>query len=192
MKHIFLIGHKKRMGKDTFASMLAELTGGKIIRFADPMKQIIADTFNIPLVHLEDWKNEGDELVHANGYAQTYRDILQRFGTDAMKKQFGAEIWADLATEIVWEAAETNDVIIIPDFRFMPEYESIRRAFHNAETVIRTVNITRRGIETQDTHSSETELDDFTYDIKVKNNSDLNSLQRAAESFASAIKKGQL
>lgn len=184
MKHIILIGHKKRMGKDTFASMLAKLIGGKIIRFADPMKQIIADTFNIPIIHLEDWKNEGDELMHTTGYPQTYRDILQRFGSEAMKKQFGEEIWADLATERIWDAAKTNDVIIVPDFRFTPELESIRWAFHNKNTKIVTINIIRPGIETDDKHASETSLDSYKYDHVINNNGQVTDLELDVVKFA--------
>jgi len=107
MKHIILIGHKKRQGKDTFANMLADLTGGKIIRFADPMKQIIADTFSITLEELEKLKNDEQFLMHVCHH-QTYRDILQRFGSEAMKKQFGSDVWADLAVDSVIDALDDH------------------------------------------------------------------------------------
>ena len=180
MKTIILIGHKKRQGKDTLAAMLADITKGKVLRFADPMKGIIADTFDISVMQLEAWKNDGSSVAHdypeeGTTWEQTYRDILQRFGTEAMKKQFGDDVWGKLMVDkIEWES---NKVIIIPDFRFETEYRVLRAAFPKDRIV--TVNVVRSP-ESYDSHVSETALDEFKYDYVLMNISDLEYLQALA------------
>jgi hypothetical protein len=160
LKRVILIGHKKRQGKDTLAEMLAEITGGQIIRFADPMKEILSDTFGLQQEELEYAKNRGLRIRHDvrdGGYKQTYREVLQRFGTEAMKKQFGEDVWANLAVENTHDCAA--DVVIIPDLRFT------------------TVNIVRPGVDHIDGHESETELDGFAYDHVITNDGTLDDLR---------------
>ncbi len=188
-KTIIMIGHKKRQGKDTFANMVAEIAGGKVLRFAGPLKEIIADTFNISLPELEELKNEEVTLIHGHYHwhkemvtVQTYRDVLQRFGTEAMKKQFGSTVWAELMVRRINEAG--SDVIIIPDFRFYPEYETLSQHFSNIITVgIVRGNRLCRHTHFEDTHTSETALDDFDYDITIHNTGRLSDLKFKAVNF---------
>jgi hypothetical protein len=183
MKTVILIGHKMRQGKDTFARMLAELTGGEVMSFADPMKQIIADTFGMTLGELEEAKNDAHpQLVHFkppfHSYLQTYRDILQRFGTEAMKKQFGDDVWARLAVDrALWSK---SDIVIFSDLRFYPEYLLFKQS---EKFRVVTVNI-RRGDTGSNDHSSETSLDDFDYDFVIDNNGSLENLSDRAFTLA--------
>ncbi|MBE0498610.1 MAG: hypothetical protein IBX43_05135 [Campylobacterales bacterium] len=191
MKHIILIGHKKRQGKDTFAEMLQAHTGGTIIRFADPMKEIIADTLGMSLDELELIKNAElpITLPPKNGMlAQTNaRVILQRFGTEAMKKQFGKNVWGELLLEkAVLLGAETT---IVPDFRFEEEYQYLMR---NTAARIITVNIVRPGASSGDEHLSEKGLDGFPYDWVIDNDTDMAGLDWSAELFARRLIDGNL
>lgn len=175
MKQVVLIGHKQRQGKDTFAQFLAEETGGEILHFAEPMKQIIATTFDVSLPELEEWKNEGRTLLHPDGQDQTYRSVLQRFGTEAMKAQFGADVWGQVAlTQVL---ASASNVIIFPDFRYLSEYHTL---LQRTDLQITTVNVVRGGGASTGAHSSETELDEFEYQITVDNRGGLAELRESA------------
>ena len=186
MRTIILIGHKKRQGKDTLAAMLSEITGGEILSFADPMKEIIADTFNVPMGELEEAKNNELRVRHevrGGRYKQTYREVLQRFGTEAMKKQFGEDVWGKLAVDKI--RGSSSDVIIIPGFRFNVEYATLRSELPNDRIV--TVNIVRDE-QHYDTHTSETALDGFDYDHVIPNNRGLEHLQSCANLLWDVIK----
>jgi hypothetical protein len=187
MKTVILIGHKMRQGKDTFARMLAELTGGDVMSFADPMKQIISDTFGMTLGELEEAKNDlSSRLWHHRPnpvFPQTYRDILQRFGTEAMKKQFGDDVWARLAVDrALWSK---SDVVIFSDLRFYPEYLLFKQS---EKFRVVTVNI-RRGDTLSHDHSSETSLDDFDYDFVIGNYGSLEDLREPARALAESLSK---
>ncbi|MGL5753218.1 MAG: hypothetical protein ACRCXT_21930, partial [Paraclostridium sp.] len=125
MKTIILVSGKKRAGKDTVANMIVEQLQSAYsvsrLSFAEPMKEIIADTFEIYKDDLEESKNEGDEFIilpnhtkaNKTPYEQEYtaRAILQRFGTEAMKKQFGDDVWSELLYKKIY-----SDITVVSDW----------------------------------------------------------------------------
>lgn len=163
---ILLINGKKRSGKDYSALRLKTIIEdmGKtvqIMSFADPIKEIVASSFGISLTMLDDFKNcEEDINIDIEGESvaiSNFRLFIQRFGTDAMKAQFGEFIWSDL----LYEKAHNSlaDVVIVPDFRFRTEYlkESI------------TVKIKNDTVKNDDSHQSENDLNNFTFDFTLDN-----------------------
>ena len=125
---IILINGKKRSGKDYFARLLQdELYKNKktsyVIGFADPIKEIISKTLNVSLSDLDTFKNDKEKIiVRKNGFQEIitdFRQVLQTFGTEAMKPIFGDDIWVQL---LIKKAKESNvDYVIVPDFRFLCE-----------------------------------------------------------------------
>lgn len=131
-----MINGRARSGKDYTADLLQdELVkfGYTVDRvsFAEPMKQIIATTFGIHLDELDYYKNErlpvlvqeedGDEK-----YLTNFREVLQRFGTEAMKPVFGDDVWAKIGTSKALHSETT--FTIISDYRFDTEYDTVRDA----------------------------------------------------------------
>lgn len=170
MKYI-LINGKKRSGKDHFATLIqSELDDrgftSEIISYADPMKLILAETFDITLDELEEYKSEAAHIgikgrKNTSRYKQVtnMRSVIQKFGTDAMKTFFGENVWVDL---LLQSADNTEaDYIIIPDFRFNTEYieDSL------------TIKINNREIKDDynSGHISENDLNDFEFDITIDN-----------------------
>lgn len=165
-KKYILIGHKKRHGKDTFAEMLQRhLPNSKVLSFAYPMKDIMADTAGITIAELEEIKNNDKEA----------RIQLQKFGSNKMKDYFGQDVWRNLLMKRAEECDE--EYIIVSDFRF--PVEVIEGAT--------TVKIYRPQIESEDSHESETALDDFDFDVVIKNDSTLDELDTIAKHFADDI-----
>lgn len=174
---VILIGHKKRQGKDTFAEYLKKhLETFEVptaqLSFAQPMKEIVAETLDIDMPILNSLKN-------SNSY---YRAILQKFGSGLMKKHFGDTVWRDLAIKEIEELGKDGyGCVIISDFRFPCEY--IEGAT--------TINI-KRDCGNGDTHISETALDGYKYDYTVKNTGSLSLLDDTALHLAHSIALGQI
>lgn len=175
MSKIIAINGKKRSGKDHNAKLLKEKLEDNgysvaIISFAYPIKDIIAKTFNISVDDVELYKNESDEYgleikVYPNNQPSgvikyiNMREILQRFGTEAMKPYFGKDVWAKLTYDKIEEMG--CDFSIIPDFRFPEEYR---------EDII-TIKVKNDVIdnESTDSHSSENSLNDFNFNYEIDN-----------------------
>jgi len=160
-KLIILVSGKKRSGKDYFANMLKEYRSDiRVMSFADPLKQIVADTFGISLSELEEYKNNPEKypIVLPNESITNFRLILQRFGTEGMKPVFGKDIWQRLLIEEANKCSE--NIIVVPDFRFPEEM------FEGAITV---KIIGSPDIDTGDIHPSEVSLEGFKFDHYIDN-----------------------
>jgi len=163
---IILINGKKRSGKDYFAKLLQdELYKNKktscIMGFADPIKEIISKTLNISLSDLDTFKNTKEKIiVQKNGFQEItdFRQVLQTFGTEAMKPIFGEGVWVKL---FLSRAHSSHvDFVIVPDFRFISE-----------EISEITVKIRNDEIDyaCEDSHTSENELNDFKFKYTIDN-----------------------
>lgn len=176
MQKIVLINGKKRHGKDHLARMLQSRLKAldqkvDIMSFADPIKSIMAKTFDISRNQLEQFKNNPDRFLlyymHKNKRIDgtfdsekikevDFRKILQTFGTEAMKESFGDDVWVNLLKT----RAERSDAdfIVVPDFRFLTE-----------EISQCTIKIINDDIQSNDTHASENELNDFNFSYIIDN-----------------------
>lgn len=169
MKKIILINGKKRHGKDYLAQMLVQKLkeqgkSAKIMSFADPLKSIIAKTLDITIDDLEKFKNNPKMFVLHYIYEKekfkeiNFRQILQSFGTEAMKEQFGEDVWVNLLKERALNSSA--NFIIVPDFRFFSE-----------EISPYTVKIINNDIVQNDSHRSENELNNFNFRYTINNTS---------------------
>ena len=169
---IILISGYKRAGKDTTAQMLKEIFEEnqlkvEILSFADTLKNIACIIFNISREQLDKFKNNEtpigthewftDCLEYYFEELTNFRKVLTKIGNEALKPIFGEDIWVkDIQKKI---AASNADIIIIPDFRF--KIEHINKAI--------TVRVVNNDIVNKETHPSETELEDFNFDVYLDN-----------------------
>src|SRR5574344_478603 len=138
---IQLLG-QARSGKDWTAAKLQEAfnsigISAEVMSYAAPMKRIAAGLFGISLEQLDDFKNRSDKVCievydNENILDKTspsfqleinFRTFLQRLGNDAIKPEFGDDIWAKLALNNI--SNSTSDVIIMSDCRFNVELNAI-------------------------------------------------------------------
>jgi len=195
-KTIILINGKKRSGKDFSADILQDklssLGGADKISFATPLKQIIADTFNIPMEDLETFKNDVNGYgIECKAYPNNqpevtflytnFRTILQRFGTEGMKPVFGKSVWADITYKNSIES--DSKYIIIPDFRFYVEHDVFYKPFKEGKIKLVTLKIENSDVEVDDAHASEKELDDFHFDYIIDNTGYTEHLPEYLDSF---------
>ena len=186
MKNVILINGLARSGKDTIAKYMKEELNKReisteILSFAEPLKQIIADTFDISLTTLEYYKNNADNISiecikeNRNDFqvleVTNFRRILQRFGTEGMKPVFGNNVWANL---VVQKIKQSNaEVFIIPDFRFQIEADTILKLENEDIAYCRFMYIhSDMSTISENKHISENDLKDFEFDYIINNMKD--------------------
>ena len=171
---VIMISGKAGHGKDQFATFLKNKLEEHnktvlIIKFGDPVKWLAQNYLG--------WNGEKDEKG---------RSLLQHFATDTVRAQFPT-YWADIIAKFI--AAENKwDYILIPDWRFINEFETISLYNHD----IITLRVNRFDLNGkpyynsnmrihQLTHISECELDNFNFEYIVENRSDLVALEESAD-----------
>ena len=190
MAKLILVSGKKRSGKDYSTSLLAGSLRSRgysveVKSFAEPMKHILSVIFGVSLDTIETAKNEPHNFpivmtqsnTEANvvRFSTDMRQIIQRFGSDAMKPVFGDDVWARLMKQYV--QSSLADFIIVSDFRFLIE--------HIDPSAI-TVRIKCNLAESTDQHVSEIELDDFAFDY-VLNNDNHQLTQQDLDNFVTVL-----
>lgn len=183
MKKVFLLNGAARSGKDTVANIMRKELEAKgksieVLSFAEPLKQIIAKTFDISLGELEIYKNKTDKftlslLQEGKNTSEiinqtNFRKILQRFGTEGMKTIFGESVWVDLINDKIKKS--NAEYFIISDFRFQIEAKTILNLSNRdiAECYFFYVDSDMSTIS-ENLHSSEKDLDTFTFDYYIHN-----------------------
>lgn len=184
IKHIVAVTGPKRSGKDTAASYLKSMFDYEPLAFAEPIKDILCVTLGISRETLDDFKNLTDshKILGVESYGAfaededdyvefttDMRQILQRFGTEAMKKHFGTDVWCKklIQDALLWDL----DNICVSDLRFIEEYEYLKEHCEKL-TIIR---LHKDGLE-DDSHSSEQEYKQIPTDYDVSNNGTLQEL----------------
>lgn len=157
---IQLLG-QARSGKDWTADQLKAYfeSQGKsvdVMSYAAPMKRITATLFNISLEQLDDCKNNPafctisarmNEGPQPSFIETNFREFLQRLGNQAMKPEFGEDVWAKLMQANIDKSSA--DIIIIPDCRFNVELEAVGGV---------TVRVVNNSLPPPMNHASELEL----------------------------------
>lgn len=157
---IQLLG-QARSGKDWTASQLQAYfeSQGKsveIMSYAAPMKRITATLFGISLEQLDDCKNNPAFCTISSrlndgpqpSFIETnFREFLQRLGNQAMKPEFGDNVWAKLMQANIDKSSA--DIIIISDCRFNVELEAVGGI---------TVRVVNNSLPPPMNHASELEL----------------------------------
>jgi hypothetical protein len=160
----------------------------EIKKFAYKLKQIVSLLTNTPLEDLElpELKNKylGNEWTK-NGIQMTYRSLLQKIGTEAMRDVIHPDIWVNsLFSEYkvidIEKRAWNGTVIdytdcfpkwIITDVRFENEADAIKKRGGIL------IKIERPNDNNDDQHSSETSLNDIKFDYTVTNDGTLYDLK---------------
>lgn len=160
-----MISGPSNSGKDYSAHLIQKhFPSYQIIHFADPVKQILADSFGITLEELENLKRDSKVTIKGTRFNKKLdiRYILQHFATEGMQGAFGKTIWK---TYLLNRIKQNPTDYIIPDFRF--KHEDI--TLDDLEANIYRIRLTTDDINTN-SHISENDLDDYdNFDIIIKN-----------------------
>lgn len=176
-KIIIQVLGQARSGKDWTSYKLQEAfkargVSAEVMSYAAPMKRIAAKLFGISLDTLDDFKNRSDnvsievydDMVKTDTtstcfqFNTNFREILQRLGNDAIKPEFGDDVWAQLALKNI--NASTSDVIIMSDCRFNVELEAVGGV---------TIRVLNQSLPEPMNHPSELELRAYETDYVINN-----------------------
>jgi hypothetical protein len=159
---------------------LEEQSGWEVKKFAGKLKQIASLLTGVEVAKFEDQEfkklNLGPEWsIH--GMPMTYRELLQKLGTDGLRNGLHYNVWvnalfadykcvpADRAPK-GWDC----DNWVITDVRFPNEAKAIK---DRGGIIIR---VDRPFCKPVNNHPSEVSLDNWNFDYKIANVSDLTSL----------------
>lgn len=160
---VILVAGARRHGKNTIADMLAtKIKKSRRLAYAEPMKDILADTLGVSVEELEDLKNS-ESLPH--------RGYLQRFGQKA-KELFGSAVWVNIIKHKIANLPK-GTTTIISDFR-MP-IEALDGAL--------TIKVINAKVKDTDEHISERALDSFEFDVIIVNDGTLKDLETKVDNL---------
>ena len=176
MKNLIGISGKKQTGKDSFFQVVKNTNPDfENKKFADKLKEICAMLTGLPLEYFYEHKYYGTVL---DGWNMTIREFQQKIGTEAMRNGLHPDAW------VYALFANFNDTSkwIITDVRFPNEVNEIKK---RGGLIIRI----NRDLNSNDTHLSETALDNYTdWDYIIDNNSSLEDYQKiVAEVFSEIL-----
>ena len=172
---VITISGKAQNGKDTTARLLKDVLeddGNTVLiaHYADLLKYICKQFFG--------WDGNKDEQG---------RHTLQYVGTDVIRKEC-PDYWVDFLIDMAHLFPSEWDYMLIPDCRFPNEIERLSEA--GLDTV--HVRVTRDKFESpltpeQQSHPSETALDNIKQDYYIRNNGSLQNLKNAVGNFLAEL-----
>lgn len=158
---------------------LEEQSGWEIKKWAGKLKTIASLLTGIPVEKFEDQEFKKTQL--GPEWNMTVRDLLQKLGTDGLRNGLHENTWvnalmADYRKEsFTGYIGDTRRDIpqsnwVITDTRFPNEAQAIK---DNGGIIIR---VDRPGVSAINAHPSETALDNWDFDHKIWNGSDMVAL----------------
>lgn len=152
-------------GKDTAAAFLIE-RGWTRLSFADALRNAVyALNPIIGIDFVDDHYVRVQEIFDAVGYEVAkrdypeYRELLQRFGTEVGREQFGVNFWTDRVRAQI----KPGGKYVISDVRFQNESDTVR------DLGGKVFRIKRDGTGAVNTHVSDTGIDSLVVDGVIPN-----------------------
>jgi hypothetical protein len=182
---IILLRGFSNSGKDFVGNIICTQYAYKQFSFADSLKKIVAEKYNIPLDLL--YSQEGKKMIYNNNNYNniTYRQLLI---DEALKlKENDPDIFAKHCSNNIFNAAHISNVnrIIITDWRFNNELDVLKQNFPDAKII--PVHVIRKNQTNSPIDDvSEYHLMDRKDDITIVNNMD-NSIYDNIYYFISKI-----
>jgi len=181
---IISISGKIGTGKDTVADIIQSITpyyNWEIKKYAGKLKVIAEILSGVPKINFEDQEFKKQDM--GAEWGMTYRDLLQKLGTEAMRNGLHKNVWVNALfadykprpffPDVPAEFHAQLPNWLITDTRFPNELEAAKA--HNGIT-IKVIRDSGNTIGT--THASETALDDYTkWDYVVDNNGSFEELK---------------
>lgn len=159
----------KGVGKDTVGAYLVANHKFQRVAFADPLKIAVANLFDLDIERVDGLKTDSEiplaEVILQVGtteWSYSWREFLQRFGTEMGRNTFGYDFWVDQWQATAEPLLMSGMDVVVTDCRF--ENEAQRIGSFNGYIV----QIDRPG-HWPDGHASEVALDDKYIDTVLLN-----------------------
>lgn len=166
-----------RSGKDEVAKILMRSYDYRRGAFADPIREFVLRV-NPLLPNGLDVQHLVKVIGWEGAKAQPEcRRILQEIGTVA-RQMFGENFWVDQ----LWKTVQPNEKIVITDVRFKNEADFIKSQGGEVWRVHRP------GVGPVNNHISERDLDNYNFDVVIRNESSLEALEAVVNEVMRADK----
>lgn len=172
---IIAISGKAQHGKDTTAGILKrqlEVDGYRvlIVHYADLLKHICRSFFG--------WDGRKDDAG---------RHILQYVGTDIIRAK-RPDFWADFIIDVLGLFPNEWDCVLIPDCRFPNEISRLKKAgFDSIHIRVVRRHFTSPLTAEQQSHPSETALDNCKPDYYLRNDGTLADLEKSISDWITEL-----
>lgn len=174
IKTIYMFTGKAQSGKNYIARELNKALTSEHktvleLSFAYKLKSFISTLFDMPIEEVDKWKLN-EKPFTANG--TTMREILQRFGTDIMRKHVDKDYWIKfVATRIV---NTDYNYYLITDYRFPNEldvidYIKLYDLYNLTDYNVKVVKVINNSTIKSSRHESELLTDVIDADIVIDN-----------------------
>lgn len=163
-------------GKDEFARRLVDGHGWRRVSFADKVRAFLYALD--PTVHSMDGARPLSEVVDAVGWQQAkqmpeVRGLLQRLGVDAARRTLGNDVWVNAAL-----GGLEPGRYVVTDVRFVNEAQAI------VDRGGKIARVARPGCGPVNGHRSETEMDEWPWDLTIPNAGTVDDLHEQADRLA--------
>lgn len=177
---------KKGAGKDTLASVLTERNFYNA-KMAEPLKNMLRSIYReTGMDHdMIERKIEGDlkEIPCKILCGRTPRYAMQKLG-DEWRRMIGNDLWTNLWRNKVIRFLKEGVPVVCTDIRYLAEAEVVEEL---GGVMIR---VERPGLESDDNHVSETEMDQIQVDYSIGNMGSVYDLKKKMETLMGEITNG--
>jgi len=180
---IGLVG-KKGTGKTVVANYLREEHDFLEVKFAGLLKEDMSKMLDIPMDIIEPrtpaMREKRESWIHPI-WGMTVREMLQKFGTDAIRDNFHSDFWI-IRLDMLLKEKFRQGRIVISDVRFKNEIDYVSDNGGYIFKVLRTAGT--------DEHQSEVDLDDYDYPcFLLENYSTFDRLYEQIDIFIHQLRK---
>jgi hypothetical protein len=179
----------------THQRWLEEQSGWKIKKWAGKLKVIASMLTGIPVEKFED--QEFKKTMLGSEWNMSVRDFLQKLGTDAIRDGLHGNAWVNALMvdyqpisdkSYVLEDGTLFDLRTLPGHPLYPTWIITDTRFPNEAQAIKDVGglvirVDRPGVKPINNHPSEVGLDNWDFDYKIANVSDLRALTGTVETI---------
>jgi hypothetical protein len=179
----------------THQQWLEQQSGWKIKKWAGKLKVIASILTGIPAEKFEDQEFKKKQL--GSEWNMTVRDFLQKLGTDAIRDGLHGNAWVNALIadyepisdkSYVLEDGTLFDLRTLPGHPLYPNWIITDTRFPNEAQAIKDVGgivirVDRPGVKPINNHPSEVGLDNWDFDYKIANVSDLKALAGTVETI---------
>lgn len=170
---VIALGHRKRVGKDTVASILVDQYAFLTVSFARPLKGILNDMF--PHLTHDQLHGESKETPDVKLGGHTPREFMIRLATSIRSRMGPRAFIEPVISNLVPKPESTHPERprVVTDMRFLNEYRALQQSVKNCVFV----RVVRPGVRMV---TSENELDkDSLWDYTIVNDGNLKQLSAA-------------
>lgn len=174
---------QKQAGKDSLGNFLVEKHGYENVKMVEPLRRAL-----LTLDPIVDWDGGEpirlSEVVEFQGWDTAKEDtpevrrLMQVFGTEVARDQFGQDFWVNTARRVIQDILDDGVSVVVTDIRFPNEAQMIY------DLGGELVKIERPGLPDQDGHASESAWRSIQPDRIFWNDADLQKVERYADHLA--------